>query len=366
MNGFFAAIKTLILDSNTYIPTTYTLMKKFALRLAFGLSLIMATSGAVSAQDELDQFLNGSVEDGEKLIEAYINPFMKSFGLGLNQGWYNTAKPHKIAGIDITVTANAMVIPQRDRFFDVTKLGLQTLELDPSSPYYPNMPTIVGPEDESYLRISDEETGLSETFEVPGGIDLEESIGKNWVPVPMANVGIGLVKGTDLKVRFTPTIDLGDNGSLKVLGFGVMHDIKQWIPGLKLMPFDLSGFVGYTKVKLDTYFDPESNPSQHAVFEANAMTIQGLISKKFSVLTLYGGLGYNVANTNLALKGEYDVNGDDEISANEKDPIGLRSEASGFRGTAGLRLKLAVLTFHADYTLQEYNCLSVGVGLSVR
>lgn len=345
-----------------YLTCTYM---KHSLRIALSLSFILTLGGVASAQDDLDQFLSGSVEDGEKLIEAYIAPFMKSVSLGLNQGWYNTAKPHKIAGIDITVTANAMAVPASDRFFDATKLGLQELQLDQSSPYYPNMPTIVGPEDESYLRVSTDQ-GFSETIEVPGGIDLKKNIGMNSVPVPMANVGIGLVKGTDLKVRFTPTIDLGDNGSLKLLGFGVMHDVKQWIPGLKLMPFDLSGFIGYTKLKLDTYFDPETNPDQYALFEASGLTVQGIISKKFSVLTLYGALGYNSASTNLALKGEYDVNDDGQISENERNPISMKSQASGLRGTAGMRLKLAILTLHADYTVQKYNCLTVGVGLSIR
>lgn len=349
------------MKSTLSIPTMNRL-----LRMLLAFSLVVGTTSVASAQDDLDKFLSGSVEDGEKLIEAYINPFMKSFGLGLNQGWYNTAKPHKIAGIDITITGNAMVVPQADRFFNVSDLGLQTLQLDPSSPYYPEMPTIIGPEDESYLRIVEENSGLSEAFEVPGGLDLEGNIGKNWIPVPMAHVGIGLIKGTDLKLRFTPTIDLGDNGSLKILGVGVMHDIKQWIPGMKLLPFDLSGFVGYTKIELDTYFDPEMNPSQHAIFEASAWTVQGLISKKFSILTLYGGVGYNSANTNLALKGDFDVDDDGEIESHERDPISLRSASSGFRATAGMRLKLAILTFHADYTVQEYNCISAGVGISIR
>ena len=34
--------------------------------------------------------------------------------------------------------------------------------------------------------------------------------------------------------------------------------------------------------------------------------------------------------------------------------------------TAGMRLKLAIFTLHADYTVQKYDVLTVGFGFSVR
>lgn len=338
----------------------------FTCRIVLVLFLALVLARPAFAQDDIDELLSESIDDGRELIGAYISPFMKSVSLGLNQGWYNTAKAHKIGGIDITITANAMTIPQSDLLFDVNKLDLQVVELDHSSPGYPFAPTALGPDDEPVFSYTDEETGVTETFVGPGGIDLKENLGKNWVPVPMANLGIGLPKGTDLKLRFTPTIDLGDDSSLKLYGFGVMHDVKQWIPGIKLLPFDLSGFIGYTHLKLESYFDAEAHPDQRGLFELNATTVQGVISKKFSVVTLYGGLGYNIAKSNLAMKGTYDINEDGQTGPNEVDPLDLNFAASGFRTTAGFRLKLAVLTLHADYTLQKYKCLTVGVGISVR
>lgn len=335
-------------------------------RIATMLFFVIVCSVPSFAQDDIDQLLNESIVDGGKLITAYTSPFMESVSLGLNQGWYNSAKAHKIAGFDITVTANAMTIPNNELFFDATKLGLEVVDLDESSQDFPMAPTIFGPENEPTFSYTDETTGLKETFVGPGGLDLKGNLGKNWVPVPMAHLGFGLPKGTDLKLRITPTIDLGDDTSLKIFGIGIMHDIKQWIPGIKMLPFDLSGFVGYTKLKLESHFDPNNNPDQIGLFEMNATTIQGLISKKFSVLTLYGGMGYNIAKSTLAMKGHYDINDNGQVEKIEVDPLDLRFGASGFRTTAGMRLKLAVFTFHADYTLQKYKCLTVGFGIAVR
>lgn len=333
------------------------------------LCLIFVTASTAFAQDDIDQLLKGSIEDAEKLVGAYVSPLMKSVSSGLNQGWYNTAKPHKIAGIDLTITANAMNIPNKELFYNMADLNLESVDMHPSSPGYNGptqklAPTIFGSEKEPQFFLKE---NPSNTFSGPPGIDLEKNIKKSWMPVPMAHLGIGLPKGTDLKIRFVPTIDLGDEGELKLIGFGLMHDVKQWIPGFRALPFDLSAFVAYTKFELTTQFDENGTEDARGIFKMNATTVQGLISKKISVLTVYGGLGYNIAKSNLALLGKYDLDTEnDDPSTIVTDPVDLSFAASGPRVTAGFRLKLAVLTLHADYTLQKYNCLTAGIGLSIR
>jgi hypothetical protein len=342
------------------------------MRSFYRVSVLVAAFTAFSlpsfAQDDLEQLLQESVVDGRKLIGAYVDPFMKSLSLGLNQGWYNTAKPHKIAGVDLTITVNAMTIPNSETLFRPDKLGLTQIQLAPSSANFPYAPTIVGPDKEATFQVSDG-NGNVKTFQGPPGLDLEGNVGSNKVPVPMVHLGFGLPKGTDVKLRYMPTLDVGDDGTVKMFGIGVMHDIKQWIPGIKLMPFDLSAFVGYTKFELQSQLDANNaqNLDQRGVFTMNATTVQALISKKFSVITFYGGVGYNIAKSNIALKGSYDINDDgDETDQFEKDPVDLNFAASGPRATIGTRLKLAVFTFHADYTMQKYKCLTVGFGISVR
>jgi hypothetical protein len=329
-------------------------------RLACILTVSLVSLSAY-AQD-VDDFLKEEyIKDSEKIIGAYISPLMKSTTVGLNQGWYNTAKTHKLAGFDLTITASALLIPDNQTTFNVEKLGLKNLELDPSSKGAPRAPTIFGRNENPIFR--DKNTG--ETFEGASGIGLKDEIGMNIVPMPMVMLGFGLPKGTDLKLRFIPTIDNKGN-SVKLFGLGVMHDVKQWIPGLKLMPFDLSAFVGYTRMSIKIEHDQESMPSANAYSDMtmSATTIQGLISKKFSVITFYGGLGYNIAKSKIGLKGEYDV--DEDGTADVVNPVNLKFASSGPRMTAGFRLKLAIFTLHADYTLQKYSAFTAGFGFCVR
>lgn len=162
-----------------------------------------------------------------------------------------------------------------------------------------------------------------------------------------------------------PEVTAGDS-KVKLIGFGVMHDIKQHIPGLKLLPFDLSVLAAFTKVDgktgLSGVFDSGGDTRPQTIdYEMKAWLVQALISKKFSVITFYGGVGYNAIKTQANVKGSYDVGG-----VVLTDPASLDFKNNGFRATAGMRLKLAILYLNADYTLQEYSTVSFGLGISVR
>jgi hypothetical protein len=94
---------------------------------------------------------------------------------------------------------------------------------------------------------------------------------------------------------------------------------------------------------------------------------QALISKKISVITFYGGIGYNTINTTSDLKGSYVIvdnpTGTDFVLT---DPVSLQFKNNSFRLTAGVRLKLGPIYLNGDYSIQEYNTLSVGLGVAVR
>jgi hypothetical protein len=322
----------------------------------------MCVTSALKAQDDLDKLLQGGVKDAQLLMEGYLDPAMKSISLGINQGWYNTAATHKLPGADLTFTTSAMYIPTSDLTYHVDNAKLTSIQLMPGSG---RVPTLFGAETAPTYQIK--ATGTN--FSGPPGIDLKNKIKGNFVPVPIANLGIGLPLHTDLKIRYVPTLDLGSSGTFNLFGIGIMHDVKQYIPGLKMIPIDISAFIGYTKLKLDADLSGSyQGTGQRAVFEMNATTIQALVSKKISVVTFYGGLGYNIAKSKIAMKGSYDFNydGDNGSDPGEKDPIALNFGAGGPRVTTGMRLKLAVFTFHADYTVQKYNALTVGFGICVR
>ena len=332
------------------------------------LLLLLSMPFAVAAQSGIGDIINqgkASVTDAKYLSEGYISPMMKAVGYGMNQGWYNTAKPHNFPGFDLTFSVNPVMVPSSDKIFQVDNSKMTSVYLsqdlnggNPGPTGKGNIPTVMGKNNVT--------TTYTSKTAVPGSFNGPDGIGIGFIPMPTANLGIGLPKNTDLKVRFVPSVNLGKatsdklTGSFSLWGIGVMHDIKQWIPGVKALPFDLSGFFGYTSMKLSAGVD-KNQPNNKADFTVSATTIQALISKKLAILTVYAGVGYNMATTKLNVKGTYDFNG-----AQVKDPFALSATANGARATGGLRLKFGPLTFHGDYTLAKYKAMSLGVGIAVR
>ena len=70
--------------------------------------------------------LEQDIKQGEKLLEAYFTPMAESFGAGLNNGWYNTAKPHSLGGFDLTFTVNTVIIPSSAKTFNIEGAGGNT------------------------------------------------------------------------------------------------------------------------------------------------------------------------------------------------------------------------------------------------
>ncbi|RAV99098.1 DUF6588 family protein [Pseudochryseolinea flava] len=354
-------------------PSTIT--KKCLLPVLFFICLF--SSASLRAQEsDLVEFLRAGKQDASKLMNAYMNPMIEGLSYGLNGGWAQTAKAHKTLGFDFMINANAVFIPSSKNYFDPGKLGLTTVTSFQSDNANGMAPTIVGPADgttyTTQLDVNGDGTP-DQSFDISGpeGLDLKKNIKVSGVVVPTATLGIGIYKNTDIKIRWMPEIEASDS-KVKLFGLGVMHDVKQHIPGIKLLPFDLSVMGSFTKVKgyssLEGVFAaPQGGGEQRINYELNAWLVQAMISKKFSVITLYGALGYNAVKTTSDVVGSYVIY--DNPSGNDlvyEDPISMTFKNNGFRATAGFRLKLAVICLSADYTLQEYSTLSVGFGIAVR
>ncbi|MEP3389880.1 MAG: DUF6588 family protein [Reichenbachiella sp.] len=342
------------------------------------------------AQDFVNIF-RASEEDVTQYMDSYIEPAMFSFANGMAGGWYNTAKTHKPLGFDLTFTVNVANIPSSERLFlfNPNDYGNLRLAGDLTSSQTADLPTLVGGDTNERLELYGQYTApdgstyeytSGETFQAPDGIDVSD-LPLAGVPAPTLQLGIGLIKNTDLKIRYgrAKDMELDDNTNNKygvdIFGIAVMHDFKQWIPGIKHLPLDMALLVGYSRFKTTIDFD-ENEPGVFsaegtASLTANNTTIQALVSKKLSILTLYGGIGYNIVSSGIKVDGEivnYDLT--DVITGEPytvEDPVDFTYDGgSTFRGTAGMRLKLAFITLHADYTFQKYNMLSAGLGFTFR
>jgi len=349
---------------------------------------IQPASAIAQTEEDIAAFLEANAADADKLIGAYLQPFIRSMSFGMAGGWYTTAKAHSTLGFDLNISVNCAFIPSSENLFDPNKLGLTPSTVYDGArdangqPFDPTRkaPTIFGPKTQTQYTSSYDPDGSgplpiqSYTLRGPEGFDIKNEIGVAAVPTPMIQLGIGVIKNTDIKIRFIPEQEVGAS-SIKMFGVGVMHDIKQHIKGIKLLPFDLSALVAFNSVKGSSDLsnsDPTDgspdSPDGVGDYKFDSWVIQALISKKISVLTGYAGVGYTMVNTNVDVKGAYNIvpNTGPAFAYNLKDPVSIDFKNKSMRLTLGMRLKLGPIFFNGDYTFQKYNTLTVGFGVAVR
>lgn len=323
-------------------------------------TFIVGATFTSKAQLDFSTFLEGGVNDANTILQNYLEPAFLGFGYGINSGWYNTAKPHKLLGFDVTTTFNFAMVPSKAEFFTINPADYDNISLSGLTPT-DRAPTLFGPNlpaDELPLLDYANE-GNSITISSPTGLGLDEAIAFNAVPSAMVQAGIGIIKNTDIKIRFVPKYE-DDDFSFEMFGIGIMHDLKQWVPGFKQMPIDISGFVGWNRIESTLFLN--DTQTQTAVFSTNGFTLQGLVSKKFALLTVFGGIGIATTSSNFELLGDYET----EAGPIGSGEINFDYSSTGPRINAGFRLKLLILTLHADYAIQKYNTLTIGAGLSIR
>ena len=335
-------------------------------KLLITLSLVIVGSSAF-AQINFDTFLEAGTEDANAYLQGYLEPAFVGFGYGLNSGWYNTGQPHKLLGFDITTGVSLATVQEAGQFFTFNDSDFNRISVSDGSGTA-QLPTIFGPnlspDEIPELTFWGDDAQTDEILRVTAltGTGLEEAdfypFESVMVPAPFAQIGIGLIKNTELKLRLVPEQTF-EGGSTKMFGLGVMHDIKQWIPGMKLLPFDLSGFFAFNR--MNTTIAVDEDLDQYSELNISGTTFQVIASKKLALLTVYGGLGFLTTGTDFSLTGDYDVSG-----TILTDPVAFEYSSGGLRGNVGARIKILILTLHAEYAVQKYNTLTVGLGVSIR
>jgi hypothetical protein len=361
--------------------------------LFLGLALFAGIQSVTYAQMDNVNFLKGGPADAQALFKEYLTPYANIFGADLNAGWYNSAKPHKLGGFDLTVTFNTAWAPPVARTFDASKLSLSSgavISGDPISPTIAGKLSAPTPTLQYYETMP---APLNTSVKV-AEFNLPKGTGINMIPLPMAQLTIGLPFGTDVSVRYLPELPLGKAGTISLWGVGGRHSIIQHIPALKKLPIlDITAQGGYTK--LTTFANIDFSPSdlapavnqttdnnqfadQKLEMTAAAWTANLIFSETLPIISFYQGIGVSSSKVDLGLKGFYPfpslatsgpLAGQAVITDADvkKDPIQFEmANKMDLRLNAGLRLKLGVLTIQFDYTKANYSVFTTGLGISFR
>jgi hypothetical protein len=259
-----------------------------------------------------------------KNAEGFVKPLVSALGSNFNRGWYHSADLTR-GRIYFYIGANAMAAytSDEDRTYTATTEGsftpVQTAEA----------PTIVGSTKTTAV------SGAAGTqYVFPAGLNLDAIL----FATPQLTVG-GFA-GTEATLRFfTASSNDADFGEVNLLGLGIRHSISRYFPAF---PVALTGGVFYQKLSVGN--DLLDMRSLHFGFQA---------SKKFSLLTVYGGVGIESSNAKVEYKSETDPNTNVSLDVDGDN---------GFQATVGASVKLAIINLNYDFSLGARRVVALGVG----
>lgn len=344
--------------------------------------LILFPAGILKAQSGFEQLIKAGPEDATKLVEAYGNPLLRGFGLGMNSGWTNSAKTLGLFHVDIRVTATGVVVPLADRSFNVTNIGLSN-NLGPADPGKIISPTFSGNEHVNgpEMNIYDDKGSKVTSFRLPGGIL------KDIVPTPQIQATIGLVQNTDFTFRAMPAVKINrDFGSISLIGFGVKHNIAQDFSSAdNPLPFDFAVAFSCNVLKYNKHLNLQpdgialpADPQQSTDFSNQKIygqfknyLFQAILSKKLSFFTPYLAVGYNTSKAEVGIKGNYPI--PTEVAANQifyttySDPVKIeKTYVDGFRADMGFELRFPIIRLYASYGFEgNYRLVNAGIGFGL-
>ena len=292
--------------------------------------------------------------DATNFLGAYFSPFAESIGAGLNKGWYYTAKPHKLAGFDVSLSLNLITISDEIASFDVN--SIENFSSASSS-----TPSILGSGEGAIINYQN--GNVNGQFVMP-----DQNIEIKAVPIPTLNVGLGLIKGTEINVRYIPSYeyDIGfiGKGSVELYGAGIKHNILQWLPLNKFLPFDLS--IQCAISQFNTSFEVESQSVRQGVdLDIQASTVNLIFSKKFAMITAYGSVGQNFVSSTLNANKNFSLGSTSTLNFDSPLEINM-PKTSEMQASAGIRLQFAIFTLYANQTFSSYPSTSAGIGISFR
>ncbi len=351
--------------------------KLFTLKSLMILGVFLCTL-QLKAQDDVGELFKSGPADATKLANAYLSPFFKGFGAGLNSMWATSAKTKGFLRFDLRLSVAAAFVPEAGKTYDVTKLGLTNIR--PAAGQSGIGATAFG---------SDKKGGLMEVFDPslvipPGGptiinptFNLPAGIGLNYVPSPQLQLTVGLLKYVDISLRIVPKIKISDEaGSINQFGLGTKIELIPLLMGkkAKILPLDLAIAGGFHQLTYNLPLNTNNvaNSNQQIEAKINGLSAEAIISKKLAFFTPFASLGFSSSSSTIKALGTYEFDIPPTVltpNGSKKtyiDPVNINNkDISGIRASVGFEMKLGFLKIYGAYTAAEYSFVNAGIGIGI-
>tara|TARA_B100000902_G_scaffold163425_2_gene158601 strand:- start:16223 stop:17224 length:1002 start_codon:yes stop_codon:yes gene_type:complete len=306
------------------------------------------------------------------LVEAYFSPLSESVSNGINNGWYNTAKPHGILGFDLSFSLNMIHIPEEALSYNPNDLENYTSNTT-------SLPNI-------FSRGLGEILSQTEQVQYQGpnnsistlNIANEKYFSPKILPIPVLNGGFGIGKKTSINFRYLPekTISISNLDSriglsTSLWGAGIKHDLLQYLPAGNLIPLGLSIQGAHTSIS-----NKINSPAEEFNLNINTSTINLIASKSFILFTAMASIGFNSTKSeviNYPNVLSYVLFGfpatlyeDGSFNNGDFNYYDIKFDrVTEFRQNIGVKFNIAIVSIHLNHTFSKYPVTTIGAGVSI-
>ena len=289
-------------------------------------------------------------EDLVFLADKYVSPAAEASAYQSSGGWYTSAKKKELWDLEISLQGNLLFIPNKSKNFLLNESDLINLSIQGDATSA-SLPTALGGDDFVVIEgnIGDD----------PFEFDSPEGINESYVKHAQLQASLGLWKGTSLIGRFSPKIKINKT-YYQILGFGVQHNLSQWIPSIKETSFDLSGLLTYSFYSVSDTFSAVNLPIgtlNSVVVDGESLMFNIIASKQIEKFTFSTAIGLTSS------KFDYKVGGDGDLVLNTlNQALGTLNESkTNFKGDFGIDYRFYDFSVNTMLTLGNYSNLIFGI-----
>jgi hypothetical protein len=288
------------------------------------------------------------------LADKYVSPAADASVYQFSSGWYTSAKKKNLWDLEVSLQGNFLFIPDKSKSFVFNEASLQNLSIK-GSETSASTPTALGGDNIVVL----EGTLGDDTFE----FDSPQGIDESYVKHAQIQASLGLWKGTTLIGRFSPRIQINKT-YYQILGFGLQHNISQWIPSIKGASFNLAGLVTYSFYTVGDKFTPVTLPIgslNSVIVDGESLMFNIITSKQIKKLNLSAAIGITSS------KFDYKIGGEGELVINTlNQALGTLNESKSiFKADIGLDYKIGDLSVNSMFTFGTYANLLFGLNYNL-
>ncbi len=345
---------------------------------------LVITSLQTSGQflSDTGSLIQGGIDDGNKLVEAYIKPLNKAIVFGLSDVNYSKIKRKSDDDhhLEINIKLAYIKIPQKDWTFDVSKLNLKNFE--PKDADNVMAQSIFGDSIKSITLVSKAKDFFGHPL-----IEFDMPTGSQKTAMPLPFTGITLRSGhTNLSVNFIPYLTIPDSDfKIGMIGIALQQDLAVFLKALqdKAYGISLQGSGTYLYGSSNLNIRPGQiytpiTPTGHLTGPYDNQKINiAYTSLCFSTyfdynfgqhINLFAGAGFNLGSSNIKVEGTYPVYIADSagmgsvVAEDVEDPLDIKNNFSRINMDFGIRGDWNHWFLQVNYNPVTYGGLGFNIG----